>query len=245
MAWSQRMIEGFLLAAAIAEDAAGEIARVALAPAAAKAAARAAERLETLDAGVRRQELRRIAASLRPPPSEDAVLTARARAVLARDMPKEIGRMWLGTSPATRRGWSASRALRETVRRAACAARADDDPARETEEHGAGREALARAWTRASEDDRASLLHGLPADEASSVLALAQLLDGGALRSAGRSGTLDDVLVRTAASCSEGTRRIRVLGAMCLAASGDARALGRASSFYRAGREIAELLERA
>ena len=228
---SQRFIEGYLLAASIADDAANEAA-AGLFDTLRREMLTAAARLAELSHDVRRSEVRRIASQLREPPRADAALPARARALLARDVPKDVGRIWLAAAPAPRRGFVASAALREVLRRASRAAPRTSDSERDAKERGAGREVLARAWKSADESSRAALLDGLDAGEASAVLALAPLVEAhGAVDSA-----IEAALVRSAMA-SPGTTRTPVLGAMLAGATGEPGD----DHEHRAGREIAEL----
>ena len=229
---SQRFIEGYLLAASIADDASNEAA-AGLCDALRKEALSASARLAELPHDVRRSELRRIATQLREPPRADTELPPRALALLARDVPKDVGRIWLAAAPAPRRGFVASGALREVLRRASRRPRADASPEREAKERGAGREVLARAWKSAGEAERAALLEGLGADEASAVLALAPLVEATGTADA----RVEAALIRATAA-APGTSRTRVLGAMLAGATAEPGE----DHHRRAGREIAELI---
>lgn len=129
----QRLIEGYLLAAAISEET--EPASAAgLHDPPRRAILRAASELRALDPDTRRNALRRIAALLREPPPDDAALPPRARAIVARDVSREVGRAWIASAPAPRRGFVASAALREVVRRTACSPTASERARREIAE---------------------------------------------------------------------------------------------------------------
>lgn len=238
MGWSDRTVEGFLLAATVAEVPAEEVARASVAGPAAQRIAQAAARLRDLDAGRRRRELARIAAVLREPPPADVPMPLRARAILAREMPRDVGRVWMGAAPAPRRGFVAGPALRDVLRRAARNTR-PEDPETAARERGVGREVLARSLRGLDDHARAAALEPLGPDEAAAVLSLEPLLED----DAGRDRAHEATLLRAATRTSSGTDRTRALGAMALGFRGEAGGDRQSLAWRRAGREIAEVWE--
>lgn len=241
MGWSSRAVEGFLLAATVAEDDSVESARHGLAARPAAQVSGAAERLRAMDGSARRSEVRRIAAILREPPAADAQVPPRARALLAREMPRDIGRLWLAAAPPPRRGFVAAPALRDVLRRAARCSRPHDE-ATAARERGAGREVLARALRGRADEDRVRVLASLEPDEAGAVLALEPLVDASA--PAGSSPVDGDaVMIWLADTTRRGDAKTRVVGAMLLGWSGDPDGDGRSAGWRRAGAEVRELVE--
>lgn len=79
--------------------------------------------LAALDRTQRRREVKRVAASRRQVP-EDAALPPRARALLAADVDKQVGRRWLAESP-VRPGFRVTASLKATLRRLAASPEPD------------------------------------------------------------------------------------------------------------------------
>ena len=73
---------------------------------------------QALDTEVRRRDLRRIAQSLKPRVAHDEADTfpARMRALLATDVPRDVGSAWLRQTAPPRRGFRAGGALLQTLR---------------------------------------------------------------------------------------------------------------------------------
>ncbi len=233
MGWSVGTVDGFLLASTVADVDAADVARAgATQPVSARIRERAAA-LQAVDPSERRTRLRQIAAMLREPTSADAQMPARARALLAREMPRDVGRIWLLTAGPVRRGFGAGPGLRDVVRRTARQAR-PDDAGTAAHERGVGREILARALRGRAEDERARLLGKLGPDEAAAVLALEPLLAD--------DGTEPIVVLLGAATALRGADRTRVAGAVALGFRGDGGGAGPSVAWRRAGREIAELV---
>ncbi len=115
MSWPELTQQGFALAATMADDRGASLAARGLAPSVVGRVTRVAEALEVMDARSRRREVARMAALLAPPAPEQAVLPPRAQALLASQVPKEIGRRWLAAAPAPRPGYAPEPGLRTLI----------------------------------------------------------------------------------------------------------------------------------
>jgi len=240
-----RSTGGFLLAATVADDDAAATARAGLAGAWADRVAPEAQALAARPPEERRTAIRGHAASLRRPPRGDSPLPPRARGLLAAEMPKDVGRIWLAAAPRPRRGWSAPAALREVLRRSTHEAR-PADPDLADRERGAGRELVARHLREADEAERNAVLDALGAEEAAAVLALDRLLDA---EDAGVPAEVARAVVH-AVRARRGLpeqEHTRAAGAMALGwrATAEAGADGDVFSrrFWRAGAELRALWE--
>ena len=80
--------------------------------------------LGALDSAGRRAEVRRLTGALVEVPV-DADLPARAKAILAKDVPPTVGRRWAEDAPPVRRGYRVPHGLKATLRRLAEPADAD------------------------------------------------------------------------------------------------------------------------
>ncbi|MBX3273579.1 MAG: hypothetical protein KF729_25165 [Sandaracinaceae bacterium] len=136
-------LDGLLLAATVAGDRDGGLARAGLAPGPARGLAERSAALAALDAEARRDEVRRLAGSLRAI-ALDAALPVAARAILAPALDREAGRRWTEGASPVRRGFRAPPALRATLRRFATPA----DPSAHARELDAAEDADPRlaAW---------------------------------------------------------------------------------------------------
>ena len=106
-AWPAARQQGFALAAAAHDDRAAERACAGLAADVADHAAAYARRLAEQERGARRRWLREVlsvprALDLR---AEEGGRPPRALALLANDVPREVGRRWLAAAPAPRAGY--------------------------------------------------------------------------------------------------------------------------------------------
>jgi hypothetical protein len=104
--WSAQRQQGFALAAAAHDDRAGERALPGLARDVAAGACALARGVAQLDRAARRRWVRDLLVA-RAPLDLSSVAThpARARALLASEVPREIGRAWLAAAPAPRAGY--------------------------------------------------------------------------------------------------------------------------------------------
>lgn len=239
-----RTTSGFLLAATVAEDDASATARGGLVRSLAEHVAPEAEALANRPADERRAIIRRHASTLRGPARADAPSVPRARALLAPEMPRDVGRVWLAAAPKPRRGYVAPAALRDVLRRVTREAR-PADPQLAHRERGAGRDLIARHLRDTSEQERAAVLDSLGAEEAGAVLALESLLGA---ESADLDASAIAAIVRATRSrpAIAPDDRTRAAGAMALGwLGGDGDDGGDALSrpFWRAGRELRELME--
>lgn len=236
MPWPAPQIDGFVLAATVAEDRGATAAIDALADALRTPVKSRADAIAALDGAARAKELRRIAASLRPIPRPDGgeALPPRARAILAVDVPKDLGAHWIAGAPPPRRGFAASPALRGVLARIA------SQPSRQeaetaARERGLGRMLLARIGSELDEDARAGLYESLGAEEAAAVLALRAHVE----HEAWDAPTIARVRAFVAVS-RPGPERTRAIGAMELGAQGDLAGDARSHAWRRAGAEIRE-----
>ena len=129
MSLSQGLLDGMVLAATIQDDAGGERALPGLADGLARALRERTEALAESDSTTRRSAIRDITGRLRAV-AQSAQLPTRARAILAPEMPRAIGRKWASQAPPVRRGFRVAPALRATLRRLAT----PTDPAAHAEE---------------------------------------------------------------------------------------------------------------
>lgn len=104
--------EGFALAATVRDDRAPPVERLAGPQAA--AVERVLAELRTAERHLRRARILAIADRLKPPPFEPPE-SARARALLATEVPRELGRTWLAASP-PRRGFSPPEGLQSALK---------------------------------------------------------------------------------------------------------------------------------
>ena len=119
MSWPERSLQGFALAATVADDPEAALASPGLAPEIAGHVTKIARELALLDSGARRQRIRGLVRMLSEPLDPASPLTPRARALLARAVPREVGRSWLADAPAPRPGFQPEPALIALVRRIA------------------------------------------------------------------------------------------------------------------------------
>lgn len=120
---STAFFDGMALAATAQGDRDGAGARGGLAPSLAEPFEARMRSLAALDRTQRRREVKRLAEQRRAV-AEDADLPPRARALLAADVPKEVGRAWLAASP-VRPGFRVTPGLKATLRRLAAPAEPD------------------------------------------------------------------------------------------------------------------------
>jgi hypothetical protein len=104
--------EGFALAATVRDDRAPPVER--LAGPRAVEVERVLSELRTAERHLRRARILAIADRLKPPPLE-APENARVRALLATEVPRELGRAWLAAAP-TRRGFSPPEGLQSALK---------------------------------------------------------------------------------------------------------------------------------
>jgi hypothetical protein len=119
MSFSERTVQGFALAAAIADDRGAALAEPGIAPPAARALLTIPRRLASLSSAARRREIERITAALRPALPSHPCLPPRALALIAPLAPKPDGRRWLESAPPPRPDYRPEPGLREIVRRVA------------------------------------------------------------------------------------------------------------------------------
>jgi len=236
VSWSAETIGGFVLAAAMADDAEASVARTAVAPEPGAQLGEAMRRFRDRPSAERRSELERLAATLRPTPAEDAPLPARARALLARDVSRSTGSRWLAEAPRPRRGFSAPVRLRDVLLRLAEVPTAED-PAVANRERGEGRRHLAEQIGRVPEQERASLLGALGEQEAGSVLSLEPLLGRDAPKA---ELELTRAFVRAALAMAPPAERSRALGAVAFGWAGERGGDRRSSGWRRCGWELRE-----
>jgi hypothetical protein len=167
---------GFLLAAELAGDRGAVRALAGLAaPRAAGLAALAAE-FDALPREARTRNWREAAAELRRVSVEGGSrLPPRARALLAAEVPREVGARWLREAPVLRRGFVADEGLRAVVRAASVAAEGSADVTLAAAARGRGRRWLAAALRGSFAAAARDFVAGLDVDEAGAVLALARL----------------------------------------------------------------------
>lgn len=115
---SPRFLDGMVLAATAADDRAGAAGVVGLSSALGTALEAAMTEMAALDRSARRARVHRLTAALRAVPT-DASPPPAVRALLAVDMPPEIGRAWAASAAPVRRGFRLGAALRATLRRLA------------------------------------------------------------------------------------------------------------------------------
>ena len=113
-----RFIDGLVLAAIVADQPSSGVASGGLAPGLERALRARLDALAGLGREERREEVTRLAASVRPIDARAALLP-RAGAILASDVPKELGRKWVAHAPPVRRGFRVSAPLKATLRRLA------------------------------------------------------------------------------------------------------------------------------
>lgn len=142
---SAGLLDGLTLAATVAADRSGALATPGLAAPLAEGLASRLRDLGVLDSAGRRAEVRRLAGALVDVP-EDADLPPRAKAILAKDVPRAAGRRWAESAPPVRRGYRVPQGLKATLRRLA----APGDPGAETAEREAAADADPRLepWAR-------------------------------------------------------------------------------------------------
>jgi hypothetical protein len=114
---SSELVDGMLLAAAAQGDG-GRAAIAGLAPGLARRFSAAIRELDALERGHRHARLRATVAKLAAIPT-DARLPPRAAAVLAPEVPREIGARWMASAPPVRRGFRVHRSLKTSLRRLA------------------------------------------------------------------------------------------------------------------------------
>jgi hypothetical protein len=119
LGWSQAQVQGFTIAAVIADDPRAVQASAGLAPAVADAVTVLAQELAACDPETRRQRIRSLTALLNPALPDAPLLTARAQALLARAVPKRVGRIWLQKAPPPRLGFRPETLLIRLLKRIA------------------------------------------------------------------------------------------------------------------------------
>lgn len=235
---SRRASDGFALAATVLEDAGADRARAALAPETAEVWLETARRLEARDHGARRAEVRRLVGAVRVAPDASADLPPRALGLLAAEVPREVGARWMTGAPPPRRGFVASPALRDALRRLAIAAPAGDpDAARR--ERGAGRELLARAADAVAPEVFHRWMDAIGPEEAGAVMALRAHVAPAAPSDA----SWIVPLIAAAMRASHGIDPTRAIGAMRAGWNGEAGGDARSRALVRAGAELRELWE--
>lgn len=111
-------IDGLVLAAFTTDDSDGASVRGGLAPGLARALEERLQALAGLERAERRAQVGTLADRLRPVRG-NASLPARAAAILATEVPLELGRAWAAGAPKVRRGFRVSPPLKATLRRLA------------------------------------------------------------------------------------------------------------------------------
>ncbi len=116
--WSARQQQGFALAAAARGDRAARAALPGLSAAIAASASAVAVGLANDDAAARRAWVRRVLAAQNARPAhDDGACPARARALLAAEVDKALGRAWLAAAPLPRPGYAADPRLVALLRK--------------------------------------------------------------------------------------------------------------------------------
>jgi hypothetical protein len=104
-AWSALQQQGFALAASAHDDRGAERALPGLAPDVAEQATVRARELSGLDRGARQRWLRAALAQKPAISTQPGDRPARALALLAAEVPREVGRAWLAAAPPPRPGY--------------------------------------------------------------------------------------------------------------------------------------------
>jgi hypothetical protein len=117
--WTERTVQGFTMAATIADDPQAAMAAPGLAPEIVDSVTKLAQELARLDPNVRRKRIRDIASMLSPTLADEPVLPPPAQALLARTVSKRVGRSWLQNAKPPRPGFRPEPALVEVIRRIA------------------------------------------------------------------------------------------------------------------------------
>ncbi len=226
MGWPDGMRRGALLSAMIDGD--SRLDRVA--ETLGEAAATRATADELAQGRDKRALLAELAASMEPTIDTDARSVPRARALLAPRVPRPVGEAWLADAPPVRRGFRPRPGLVRSVAHAS-RGRERDEPEEAGSDLGRGRILLAAALRAASEEERQTLLAGIGAGEAASLLAL----------SAHDDATPPPApAVLSAARLAQGDLRVAALGRVARGRrSGEREAI--VDPMVRAGRELVEL----
>jgi hypothetical protein len=119
MDWSERTVQGFTIAATVADDPHAAMAAPGLAPEIVHSVTRLAKELASLDPHARHARIRELASLLSPTLAEEPVLAPRAQALLARTVSKRVGRSWLQNARPPRPGFRPDPALVEVIKRIA------------------------------------------------------------------------------------------------------------------------------
>ena len=176
MGLCSQAIDGFLLAAAVAEDAAAEAAREGLTDGLWTALQPAMVGFISANADARRDEMRRIIALLRPSPAPARVDHARARAIVAREVPRAVGAGWLRDAPPLRRGFAATTGLRLALLRAGRSVPPRDQGLL-NRHRGVGRESLAELKSTMAAADHQGLMDAAGPEEAAATMTLVPLVE--------------------------------------------------------------------
>lgn len=117
--WTERTVQGFTIAATIADDPQATMAAPGLALEIVHSVTKLAHALARLDPIARRKRIRDIASLLSPTLAEEPVLAPQAQALLARAVSKRVGRRWLQNAQPPRPGFTPEPALVEVIKRIA------------------------------------------------------------------------------------------------------------------------------
>jgi hypothetical protein len=219
-------LDGLALAATLAGDRGGAAAP-GLAADLAAAVESKLEALRALEGKARERAIAAMAAGLRPSIDPGATLPARAAAILAPEVPREVGARWIDGAPPPRAGFRAHASLRATLRRLA---RRDTESAHRDRDRDRGRSLLRHAIAGGVSEGEA--LGALDAGERDAVLAAPEAGDASARARWA-------ALARAAIDAGAGSDLARALGAM------ERGAAGGGGPSERAGRECAAVWERA
>lgn len=232
------LVDGLALAATLKADREAVVVSRGLSSDVGEALAARLRSLRSLAGREREHALGSMIAALRPSVPPDAVLPARAAALLATEVPRRVGAAWMARAPLPRRGYRASTALRASLRRLAVL-RSDVDGALSARDRDEGREILRDVTGGEDAIDRASLLATLAPRERAAITAgdgarpIEPVVDGA--RRARRIA-----FVRAAVASGAAHELCEALGGMERGARGEG-----ADRWARAGRECAAMWERA
>jgi hypothetical protein len=123
--WSTEQQQGFALAAAARGDRAARAALPGLSAAVAASATAMAVGLANDDPAARRAWVRRMLAAQNARPAHDGTCPPRARALLAAEVDKALGRAWLAAAPLPRPGYAADPRLVALLRKLMAATRGE------------------------------------------------------------------------------------------------------------------------
>jgi hypothetical protein len=117
--WSKKSVQGFTIAALIADDPEALLAKPGLVPEVADSLTRICKELAVVDLDARRKQVSRLASLLSPTLPDQVALAPRAQALLSRTVSKRVGRKWLSDAPPVRPGFKPEPGLIALLRRIA------------------------------------------------------------------------------------------------------------------------------